>query len=480
MNKRPGRGAPSGVGRSLSYDVRIWKIRKRERQKGTTYEVRWAVTGEGKSRPFRTSALADSFRSKLISHAKEGVPFDVLTGLPLPMLRQDRARSWYAHACAYVDMKWAKAAPKSRRSMAESLATVTLALLRETKGAPPTKTLRAALYRWAFVKPVREAGPPPRELARAVAWMERNTVDVGDLEDPEAGAALVRQALDAMALKLDGKPAAGNTVARKRAVFYNALEYAVELGLLNGNPIDRVKWRTPKTVEVVDKRVVVNAKQAAALLDAVGAQGDAGQRLVAFFALLYYAGARPAEALDVVEDSLIDLPVQGWGEILLTNSLPRSGTAWTDSGRSREQRGLKHRANGDTRPVPAHPTLVTILRAHLKRFGVGRNGRLFVGPYGGLVAESTYYPVWAKARKAALTPAEYRSPLARRPYDLRHAAVSTWLNAGVDPTKAAEWAGHSVAVLLRVYAKCISGQDQAAMKRIEEAMNQHEQGTESE
>jgi integrase len=70
--------------------------------------------------------------------------------------------------------------------------------------------------------------------------------------------------------------------------------------------------------------------------------------------------------------------------------------------------------------------------------------------------------VWRKARVIALTPAEVRSPLAGRPYDLRHAAVSTWLNAGVGAPQVADWAGHSVAVLLRVYAKCISGQEGAA------------------
>jgi integrase len=43
----------------------------------------------------------------------------------------------------------------------------------------------------------------------------------------------------------------------------------------------------------------------------------------------------------------------------------------------------------------------------------------------------------------ALTPAEAASPLAARPYDLRHAAVSTWLNAGVPSTQVAQWAGHS-------------------------------------
>lgn len=47
-------------------------------------------------------------------------------------------------------------------------------------------------------------------------------------------------------------------------------------------------------------------------------------------------------------------------------------------------------------------------------------------------------------------------------YHLRHAAVSLWLNAGVLATPVAEWAGHSVHVLLKVYAKCIDGQDEAA------------------
>ncbi len=69
-----------------------------------------------------------------------------------------------------------------------------------------------------------------------------------------------------------------------------------------------------------------------------------------------------------------------------------------------------------------------------------------------------------------MTPAEAASPLAARPYDLRHAAVSTWLNAGVPATQVAEWAGHSVHVLLRVYAKCILGQEEAARRRIDAAL----------
>jgi hypothetical protein len=46
------------------------------------------------------------------------------------------------------------------------------------------------------------------------------------------------------------------------------------------------------------------------------------------------------------------------------------------------------------------------------------------------------------------------------------------LNGGVYPTQVADWAGHSVDVLLRIYAKCIAGQDALAKRRISEALRQ--------
>jgi integrase len=82
--------------------------------------------------------------------------------------------------------------------------------------------------------------------------------------------------------------------------------------------------------------------------------------------------------------------------------------------------------------------------------------------------------VWNKARAKALTDREVRSPLAKRPYDLRHACVSTWLSAGVPATQVAEWAGHSVEVLLRIYAKSIVGQEETAKRRIAEALSEHD------
>ncbi|WP_020578863.1 tyrosine-type recombinase/integrase [Actinopolymorpha alba] len=111
--------------------------------------------------------------------------------------------------------------------------------------------------------------------------------------------------------------------------------------------------------------------------------------------------------------------------------------------------------------MPIHPQLAVLLRSHLDAFGVHRDGRVFAGKYGGTFHENAYLAVWDKARKRALSTTEYVSPLAGRPYDLRHACASTWLNAGVAPTQVARRLGHSVEVLLRVYAKCIYGQEDA-------------------
>ena len=122
--------------------------------------------------------------------------------------------------------------------------------------------------------------------------------------------------------------------------------------------------------------------------------------------------------------------------------------------------------------MPVAPPLTRILRSHLNEFGTGPDGRVFSGIQRGELASITYRRSWDKARGAVFNPSEYASQLARRVYDLRHACVSTWLNGGVPPAQVAEWAGHSVAVLLKVYAKCIDGQDQIAKRRIEDALRE--------
>jgi len=245
-----------------------------------------------------------------------------------------------------------------------------------------------------------------------------------------------------------------------------------------------VRWRAPRTTPEVDRRVVINPSQARALLAAVCAQKPSGPRLVAFFGVLYYSGLRPEEAIGlrrwdvILPESVWDdagqawtEPGDQWGELHLRTTRPDAGKQWTDEGAGRDSRGLKHRAEGESRQVPVPPQLTRLLREHLALVHGEPAHYLFCGVQGRPLATVTYRRAWDKARRAALTEHEYRSPLARRPYDLRHACLSTWLNGGVAATQVAEWAGHSVEMLLRVYAKCLDGHDEIARRRIAGALN---------
>jgi integrase len=154
----------------------------------------------------------------------------------------------------------------------------------------------------------------------------------------------------------------------------------------------------------------------------------------------------------------------------LDEATPHAGSDWTNDGRQRDQRQLKNRARGEGRTVPCTPELTALLHEHIAEFGIGPDGRLFVGERADELPKLTYMRAWRAARKIVFTEEAARSPLAATPYALRHACVSTWLNGGVLPADVAEWAGHSVEVLLKVYAKTIDGQQEQARRRVMEAL----------
>jgi integrase len=446
-------------------EVRFWDVRRR-RTKTPSFEVRWVVAGKQRSRARRTKALAEAFLADLRLAARRGEPFDTETGLPESMRPTAENVTWLTFAQQFVDAKWPHMAAKSRDTMTDGLATVTAALVRGPKDVHDPRIVRTALRQHLLPPPAARDEEAAGEVAIAIDWLIRASLQLTDLTNRKH----VRRALDATTLTLANAPAAPNTVRRKRAVFNNALEYAVELDLLTRNPLSQTGWRMPKASDVVDRRVVINPRQAQELLTAVTYVGpvDRGRHLRGFFACLYYAGLRPAEAQGLRRQDC-DLPDSGWGHLTQSRSIPESNRRWTDSGEAREQRGLKHRASADTRRVPIPPGLVQILREHVDEFGTATDGRLFQTRRGGVVS-SNYADTWARARHLALTPTQVESPLADRPYALRHAAVSLWLNAGVAVTDVAERAGHGVDVLLRVYAKCIDGSEAASNLRIEHAL----------
>ncbi len=466
---------------NLTYDVRIYKTEVYKGANVTTYKVRWQTGKRRWKKSFRNKAQAESFESELRAAARKGEAFDTTTGRPVSWGRENNDMSWYDFCAAYVDMKWKHSSAHHRANIAWTLVSVAPAMLATDRGKPDDLEMRNALRKWGFN--TRQRGHCPEEAAAILTWVARNSKPVSALADP----ATIRAVLDAAGTLLDGSTAAPSTVRRNRTILHNAMEYAVERRLLSSNPVKAIKWKAPKTAHEVDRRCVVNHAQARRLLNAVREQTPSGPRLVAFFAVLYYAGLRPEEAVALRRENITlpplvkdagtgewAEPAGNWGELRFCSAAPEAGAEWTDQGTRHEQRPLKARAQGEWRCVPVPPPLTPLLRAHLAEF-TGTSNRVFSGVHGAELASATYRRIWDKARKAALTPAEYASPLARRAYDLRHACVSTWLNGGVAPAQVAEWAGHSVAVLLRVYAKCIDGHDTIAKRRIEEALGNHDE-----
>jgi integrase len=303
--------------------------------------------------------------------------------------------------------------------------------------------------------------------ASALGWLERASLPVQDLRDPRT----IRMALGALAVRLDGRPAAANTIARKLAVFHSALAYAAELGLLPSNPLDQVGWKGPAANAAVNPVTMASPAQVRAILAEVDRLRP---ELTAFFACLYHAALRPEEAVPLRSRDVV-LPAHGWGKVILTRACPRTGSAWTSTGKPYEARSLKHRPDGAIRIVPVPPVLAALLHRHLIRYGTTPDGRLFRGTRGGPLSESVYGRTWHTARSHALGPDLAATPLARRPYDLRHAAVSLWLNATGAPAEVAARAGTSVRVLHTVYTHRLHGQQDAVNRQIEHALRRQDQ-----
>ena len=190
---------------SLSHDVHIWKLTvRKDRRQG--YGVRWGVAGHQFSKWFATRALADNHRAGLLQAVRKGEAFDTDSGLPESAARAQRSVTWYDLACQFTDMKWPHLAAKSRISIADALATITPALVTTTRGMPDRQVLRGALYGWAFNKERRAAAEPGPDHATAIDWIKASSLKVTALDEKARRSELIRAALDALALTMDGQP----------------------------------------------------------------------------------------------------------------------------------------------------------------------------------------------------------------------------------------------------------------------------------
>lgn len=192
--------------------------------------------------------------------------------------------------------------------------------------------------------------------------------------------------------------------------------------------------------------------------------------MVAYYACLYYGALRPEE-VSALNKRHLDLPEAGWGWFHLDGAEPYAGKEWTNTGKNRDQRQLNQRERGETRSAPCPPELTALIHAHVKEFGFAPDGRLFRGERNGEeLPKGTIAKTWRPTRAEVFTPGGPRLPArghTLRPTPRRGVHVA---QRGVPATNVAEWAGHSVEILLKIYAKCLDGGTEVLRQRVQQAL----------
>jgi len=111
---------------------------------------------------------------------------------------------------------------------------------------------------------------------------------------------------------------------------------------------------------------------------------------------------------------------------------------------------------------------VPVVERHLAEFVPARaDAYAFTTPGGRRLNMSNFHrDVWTPARASVF---EEDDPLRRvRRHDLRHAAITAWLNAGVPLKTAQAWSGHKTAsVLLDTYLGVMRGDEDLAVERFQ-------------
>jgi hypothetical protein len=241
-----------------TFDVRVNRTEVYKGVKVTSYRVRWKTSHRVWREGFRTIAQADSFRSALLTAARKGEAFSLTTGRPTAWERAKAGTSWYEFACAYVDMKWKQTSAKYRKDIARALTAATPAMLAEVRGRPDDASIRRALIRWGFN--TKQRSDPPADVAEVLAWVAGNSAPVSALAEPTTA----RRMLDHATGTVEGGIAAASTGRRHRTILANAMDYAIERGLLDANPVRMLKWTAPRVSGQVDRRSMVNPGQARA------------------------------------------------------------------------------------------------------------------------------------------------------------------------------------------------------------------------
>ena len=465
----PARLSVSGIyTRNARVRTRSGGNRKRHQEFKKRYDVRFRVDGHAFRYGFDRKGWAEDFARQLQVDFARGLLFDPEARRFVSVEGADdsdqRGPTFAEHARDYLASQWHRWEPATRRSAQGALALACLSLVQpEAPVLDGGQRMAADAYlrRAVFIVP-----PPATLLPEDVewsAWFDKWSMPLDEVTDRH-----LRDFLDvyrSQALDGTARQAKPSTVERTRAVVRAAFTNARKRQLISWDPWDAVGGENLRDHDKVDPDLVMGPEEIRALARACG---QIDPRSECYVLIMGLCGLRPGEATDLRRRDFVlagDRP-----SVTVGGSRSEVPERYFTEGQTR-RRPLKGRGAKARRTVPIPAELLPLLALHLSRYVDGQsNAYVFTTAKGARLNSSNFYrDVWGPSRKRVF---EESSPLRKvRRQDLRHSAITMWLNAGVPLKTAQRWSGHkTLSVLLDTYLGVMKGDEDVARERFEEAL----------
>lgn len=490
------RRAPWRPVKFVVFPVGTAKTTKRAGKPVRCWDVRGHADGYPFSRRFtqpETSAGAQAYAKDLVRAFEAGQWWDPQTrsfGDPPPPEVEAPVTvvDWIAKYWEQMVPEWE---PKTRIASHRTLGRAMRHLLRPEAPKPTAADLEE-IAAWLSPAKSSQAGTGPSSLDTAtylVEWASKTPTYLVEWSKPIAE--VTHEDLEAL-LTIYRKRQNGTgqiapgTEARTVAVLRACWTQAVARGLIARDPWPAVRTmrkarkagkvlKAATGVQEVSPDIVLSPAQVWELAEACATVSERSGVYRAYVSTMGLCGLRPGEAAGL-QISDLDLPAvpgaSGW--ITLRRNRRPVADRWLIDGEDGEHGPLKGRSSDTERKVPVPSTLVGVLRDHLEQYrkGSSLDGPVFVAVGGSPIDPSRFKrDVWTKALPTLWT----SGPLATlRRHDLRHAACSAWLAAGVPMKQASAWSGHAtLSVFLDIYQGIMPSDESMGVARLEAYLSTH-------
>ncbi len=418
--------------------VRVFGIQSRRAEgRARPWVVRWEVDGRRASRSFKTKALAERYRSELLVAHDRGERFDRATAEPLSWAPSPGDVTVAEWARRWIAEQWEDWQPRTRISAIEALTRFVPLAVVDRAGDPPDGIR-------PHVASMLDPGDD-RADEECAKWLSQWSRPLSQLT--RANLAPVEQRLGR---GLDDQPLAPETASRFRKVARACIRRAVDLEIIPADPWPppargRRQRKASRKQPAFDERRLPDPDTMRRAIDAIRTHQPSSRTYQVMTAVAYYAGLRPSEVV-MLRTSCLTLPPEGWGRIDVVEA------------------DIDFNVPGDPktgpRSVPIPPVLVTMLTDWVDTIDSTESDRLFLTRNGNQPTPSNWTRAWHRALRSVDQPT-------LRIYDCRHAAATTWLQAGVPLGEAARRLGHSVETLVSTYVGSLTGDEEIANARIE-------------